>query len=75
MNYTFFGDLEMIGKQRFFRKTANTKQTANNFSEFAKKIIGLDCIGVPMPEEKSSSQQVNGNIVSFLENFFEEVVL
>ena len=51
VGYTF--DPEMIGKQRFFRKVLLAKKAADGFSEFAKKIVGLDCIAVPMPEEKS----------------------
>lgn len=53
VKYTFFGNLGVIVGQRFFRNVLPAKKTADGFSEFAKKIVGLDCIAVPMPEEKS----------------------
>ena len=57
---TFFGDPDMIGKQRFFRNVLPAKKAAGGFAEFAKKIVGLDCISVPMPKEEKSQ---NSNTV------------
>ncbi|HOX10486.1 MAG TPA: hypothetical protein P5323_03565 [Candidatus Moranbacteria bacterium] len=60
VEYTFFSDLEMVGRQRFCRKVLPTKKAADGSSKFAEKIVGLDCIGVPMPEKQISQKKAAG---------------